>query len=97
MIARGAMGNPWIFKQAAHILATGSAPPRPSTNDLRKAMLHHYEMLLAEKGRRYANLLFRKQTSYYAKYAPHPGALRRGVHEAGNEDDLAKIIKKLLV
>lgn len=97
MIARGAMGNPWIFKQAAHILATGSPPPRPSTNEVRKVMLHHYEMLLAEKGRHYANLLFRKQTSYYAKYAPRPKELRQAVHGAGNDEDIARIIKQVVV
>jgi tRNA-dihydrouridine synthase B len=96
-IARGAMGNPWIFRQAAHILAAGSTPPRPPTADVRKVMLRHYELLLREKGRRYANMLFRKQTSYYAKYAPHPGELRHAVHTAGNDEDLSRVIRQLVV
>jgi nifR3 family TIM-barrel protein len=96
MIARGAMGNPWIFRQASHILATGSAPARPSTAEVRRVMLQHYKLLTEEKGRRYANLLFRKQTSYYAKYAPHPKQLRQAVHNAGNDDDLVKVIRDLV-
>ncbi len=96
MIARGAMGNPWIFRQAAHILATGAAPVRPATSELRKVMLRHYEWLLAEKGRRYANMLFRKQASYYARYAPHPAELRHAVHNAGNDDDLLKVIRQVV-
>ena len=96
MIARGAMGNPWIFRQAAQILSTGTLPPKPSVAELRRVMLKHYELLLAEKGRRYANMLFRKQASYYAKYASHPKELRLAVHTAGNDEDLVKVIRRVL-
>ncbi len=97
MIARGAMGNPWIFKQAAHILATGTLPPKPAAAEVRRVMLKHYELLVDEKGRRYANMLFRKQTSYYAKLLPRAKDLRQAVHEAGNDEDVAKIIRALAV
>ena len=60
-------------------------------------MLRHYELLLAEKGRRYANMLFRKQASYYARYATHPKDLRHAVHSAGNDDDLLKVIREFAV
>ena len=96
MIARGAMGNPWIFKQAAQLLSSGTLPPNPTTAELRRVMLKHYELLVDEKGRRYANMLFRKQTSYYAKYSPHAKELRHAVHEAGNDDDVARIIRGIV-
>jgi len=96
MIARGAMGNPWIFRHASHILATDSAPPRPPIAELRRVMLRHYDLLFKEKGRFYANLLFRKQTSYYAKLAPHPKQLRQAIHGAGSETDLSPVIREML-
>ncbi len=96
MIARGAMGNPWIFKHAAQLLATGTLPPKPAVAELRRVMLKHYEMLLAEKGRRYANMLFRKQASYYAKYAPHPSEVRHAVHQAGNDEDLTRVLRDVV-
>jgi len=96
MIARGAMGNPWIFQHASHILATGSAPPRPALAEVRRVMLRHYELLFQEKGRFYANLLFRKQTSYYAKLAPRPKQLRQAIHKAASDEDLTRIIREML-
>jgi len=97
MIARGAMGNPWIFERASALLESGTTPPPPTTDDVREVMLRHYALLLEEKGRHYANLLFRKQTSYYAKWTPHPRKLRRAVHDAGNDDDLSTVIRELVV
>ena len=34
MVARGAKGNPWIFKQITHYLETGELLPRPSVEEL---------------------------------------------------------------
>lgn len=96
MIARAAMGNPWIFEQAKHLLETGTVAAPPAAAETREVMLRHYALLLEEKGRHYANLLFRKQTSHYARFAPHPGALRRAIHNAGNDDDLARVIRDLV-
>ena len=35
MVARGAKGNPWIFKQITHYLETGELLPRPSVEELK--------------------------------------------------------------
>ena len=94
MIARGALGNPWIFRRAAQLLATGTLPPSPTPGDLRRVILRHYRLLVEEKGRRRANLLFRKQTAYYAKLAPHPRRLRHAVHDARSDDDLSVVIRE---
>jgi tRNA-dihydrouridine synthase B len=96
MIARGAMGNPWIFHHASHILATDSPPPRSPLAEVRRVMLRHYDLLFKEKGRFYANLLFRKQASYYAKLAPHPKLLRQAIHTASSDADLSPILREML-
>ena len=95
MVARGAMGNPWIFRQAGQLLATGTLPPPPSAAECRRVMLRHYDMLLSEKGRFYANLLFRKQATYYSHHTPHPKAFRQAVHDSKRDEDLARIIKEM--
>jgi nifR3 family TIM-barrel protein len=96
MIGRGAMGNPWIFRRATALLETGEVPHRPSVDEARNAMLKHYHLLVEERGRHYANLLFRKQTSSYAKLAPHPRRMRQAVHSAGKDDDLSIVIDVLM-
>ena len=41
MVARGAKGNPWIFKQITHYLDTGELLPRPSVEELKAMILRH--------------------------------------------------------
>ncbi len=41
MIGRAAMGRPWIFREIAHELATGSAPPAPATLDVKAWLVAH--------------------------------------------------------
>ena len=41
MVARGAKGNPWIFREIAEYLETGRKPPRPSSDELKVMILRH--------------------------------------------------------
>ncbi len=41
MIGRAAMGRPWIFREIAHELATGSALPPPRTLDVKRWLVEH--------------------------------------------------------
>ena len=41
--ARGAIGNPWIFRQA-RALAAGQPPEHPSLAEQREVMLEHYRL-----------------------------------------------------
>jgi tRNA-dihydrouridine synthase B len=43
MIGRAAQGRPWIFREIAHELATGAAPPPPATADVRAWLLQHLD------------------------------------------------------
>ena len=96
MIGRGSLGNPWIFGRSARLLETGEPGPKPSFDEVRRVMLRHYHGLIEEKGLFAANLLFRKQTSFYARRTPHPRRLRRAIHHAGNKEDLTVIIEELV-
>ena len=43
MIGRAAMGRPWIFREIAHFLATGSHLPPPPTRDVQRWLGAHLE------------------------------------------------------
>jgi len=45
-VARGCIGNPWIFKQARAILA-GDDPKEPTITEQRAVLEQHFELLLA--------------------------------------------------
>lgn len=43
MIGRAAQGRPWIFREAAHYLATGSHLPPPRVDEVRALLLDHLD------------------------------------------------------
>src|SRR5690606_27261075 len=51
MIGRGALGQPWIFRDAAHYLKTGTLPDPVPRADKARLVLQHFENLLALRTR----------------------------------------------
>ncbi len=47
MIGRGAMANPWIFRQTAEVMR-GEIPYRPTLYDKRDLLLEYFDLMLAE-------------------------------------------------
>lgn len=64
MIARGAMGNPWIFSQLKSLIA-GETPKEPPLNERIDAIIRHYSMLLEWKPERIAVREMRKHIAWY--------------------------------
>ena len=64
MIARGAMGNPWIFSQLKSLIA-GETPKDPPLNERIDAIIRHYSMLLEWKPERIAVREMRKHIAWY--------------------------------
>lgn len=69
-VARGAIGNPWIFQQA-RALATGHPlPPPPTVHQQRDVIREHYRLAEQLYGERYCGPLMRKFGIKYS--ALHP-------------------------
>lgn len=73
--ARGAIGNPWIFRQARD-LAAGRTPFRPSLEDQRALLRRHFEMAREFYGPRRAVGIMRHFGIGYARLHPHPKRVR---------------------
>ncbi len=67
MIARGAIGNPWIFKEAKELLSTGSISTVIDENLRIKTCLRHLELAIRIKGEKRAVIEHRKFYSGYLK------------------------------
>ncbi len=79
MIGRGALGQPWIFRDTAYYLATGTLPPPLPRIERAKLVLQHFENLLTMRDERIAlNTIKRRMSWYSAHLQPWPG-LRRDV------------------
>ncbi len=46
-IARGALGNPWIFRETAEFLKTGIVPPRPDNQEVADIMTAHLRAIVS--------------------------------------------------
>ncbi len=76
MIGRGAMANPWIFKQSRHFLQTGEAGPEPGIEEKIEVCLEHLKLNVQFKGEKYGVQTFRKHYAGYLKGLPHIAPVR---------------------
>ena len=67
MIGRGAIANPWIFKQTKHYLKTGSHLPEPSVEERIQTCIEHLKLNVAHKGEKGGVITFRKHYAGYLK------------------------------
>lgn len=65
MIGRGAYGNPWIFSQTKHFLATGEGLPPPSLEERIEVLLEHLDLSIRYKGERRGALEMGKHYGNY--------------------------------
>ncbi|HWR97168.1 MAG TPA: tRNA dihydrouridine synthase DusB [Candidatus Methanoperedens sp.] len=73
MIGRGACGNPWIFREAASLLA-GDAIPPPTDAEVAGTMARHLALAIEEHGTRRGVQRMRRHLIWYARG-------RAGAHE----------------
>lgn len=67
MIARGALGNPWVFQDVMQYLTTGTYGQRRSIAEICTAMREHVTLCCDYYGERGGSVLFRKFFTWYAK------------------------------
>ncbi len=67
MIGRGAIANPWIFKQTKHYLKTGQHWPEPTIEEKIQTCLEHLKLSVQYKGEKYGVQTFRKHYAGYLK------------------------------
>jgi len=75
LAARGAIGNPWIFRQARD-LAAGRPPFQPTLPDQSELILRHFELAREIYGLRRAVKIMRNFGIHYARIHPHPAKVR---------------------
>jgi tRNA-dihydrouridine synthase B len=66
MIGRGALGNPWIFREALGLLQ-GKQPPEPSLVEKEATVFRHLEMMLSIRGEFHTLREFRKHLIWYTR------------------------------
>ncbi|MBI3153778.1 MAG: tRNA dihydrouridine synthase DusB [Burkholderiales bacterium] len=80
MIGRAAQGRPWIFREIAHYLATGTRLPPPATDEVRGWLLQHLDDHLQLYGEAAGVRSARKHIGWAVRALPGGEALRAAVN-----------------
>jgi nifR3 family TIM-barrel protein len=70
IVARGAIGNPWIFQEIRALWNGNEKPPTPTLTEQGQIMLEHFEMIGSTRLERKAVPYFRKFMAGYCKRHP---------------------------
>lgn len=93
MIGRGAQGNPWIFRQVAHYLATGQILPLPTLGERIDMLLRHLDLLVGHKGEYTGIREMRSHAAWYTKGLPSSAELRLKFNQASTREDFIQIME----
>jgi tRNA-dihydrouridine synthase B len=84
--ARGAIGNPWFFRQARDIAAR-RLPFQPSLGDQRELISRHFELTREIYGPRLCVKRMRNFAIHYSHLHPHPAQARKAAAAVTTEKD----------
>ena len=94
MIARGALGNPWLFSEIRALLE-GTAYTPPSLSARMKTALSQIAFMVEEKGERVAVAEARKHLSWYIKGVEGAAAARFAINTASTLEEMTAILENL--
>jgi len=96
MVGRGALGNPWIFREAAASLSDRAIPPPPSPTEREEIIRRHLEMHIRRYGERAGIRGFRKHLLWYTKGLRGGGGFRRAACRVEGMDELLAMLHTFL-
>ncbi len=74
-VARGCIGNPWLFREARQLIA-GHTPSPPTIAEQRDVLLQHFDLSVAVNGERAAGRMMRKFAIKFSRHHPNPPAVK---------------------
>lgn len=96
MVARGARGNPWIFREIKEYLENGNVIDKPTINDIREMIIRHAKMLVDYKGEYTGIREMRKHIAWYTAGLPHSAELRRMCNQIETMENLIETVNAKL-
>jgi len=94
LIARGAIGNPWIFRELAALWQNLPAPAEPTLAEQGQVMLEHFEIICRDLPDSKAVPYFRKFAVGYVKRHQQRKKTLLDIMSAENAEQLVGVIEK---
>lgn len=96
MIGRGAHGNPWIFNQVAHFLATGEELAPPTAEERIQVCLRHMDLLVEHKGEYIGVKEMRKHAAWYIKGLHNSAEVRTLLNAQETKENMQNVLLEYL-
>ena len=93
-IGRGALGNPWIFRELKAAFDGEELPNPPSPDEKKEMILRHYMDMEEAKGEYSAVREMRKFVGRYIKGVPGAAALRGEINRVGSGREFCRMIEE---
>ena len=94
MIARGARGNPWIFRQTEEYLRSGVILPKPSFDEVIEMIKRHAAILSEFKGEYIGVREMRKHVAWYTTGYKGSSKLRGQINEVETMEQLIELLER---
>lgn len=91
-IARGALGNPWLFRETRTFLEAGTMPQRPGPHEVADTMERHLGLCTRFHGDAVGTLIFRKFFAWYTRGFPGMKHLRLLAFSAKTGEQMLSVI-----
>ena len=93
LIARGAMGNPWLFARTIALLETGILPPLPTRDEIIETAIGHLRMADTHGGYKIQEM--RKHLGWYTKGMPGSAEARHRINNAHSAGEMECILRRI--
>ena len=93
MVGRAAQGNPWIFREISHFLATGERLAEPAVEEVRDTLIAHLENLYAFYGEHLGVRVARKHISWYSKGLRGGGVFRNEINKVETHTEQLAMVR----
>ena len=93
MIARGSMGNPWIFKQI-ELALKGEDPLVITNSDIIDMCMKHYELSMKYNGDVKAVREMRKHIGWYIKGLPMSNEIKNEINKLNSKEEVFEILNQ---
>lgn len=93
MLGRGALGRPWLYRQTMDYLQKGQYEAEPELAERRRVILHHAQLICAQKGELVAMKELRKHIAWYYKGLPNAARMRDLIHTVSTMEELEALLE----
>lgn len=93
-VARGALGNPWIFHGTAELLKGGTVPSGPDLSEIARTMKEHLTLNIAFHGEKVGVTRFRKFFPWYTR-GMAVKELKTRAFRADTQEEMLRLIDEM--